>query len=184
MNSRTSFDSRCDVSVIDLPAAGVDHVFAADRAGSRALTIEVVVDGASAWTASFAAPEPGIHALSEVLGTPRATALCVVERGTAFLGDALRPAGFEAIKTRSPIVGARQLLDEALLLLVTPSEVIAIDTAGVRWSTERIAVDGLRLAEVNGEWITGIADPDDDQPHPFSIELATGRVLGGVDIGR
>ncbi len=173
--------SAFDVRVIERPSRPPDHAFAAPGAGSRAVHIRVESRNAPAWTASVAAPEPGRQALSTLLGTPSFTGLCVVERGTAFLCDVLDPAAFTEVATRGPVVEEMALLSEGVLLLLTPWAITDIDASGVRWTTERIAIEGLRIDEVADGLVHGVADPDVGR-QAFTVELATGRVTGGVGI--
>lgn len=177
------FPSEFDASIVDAFAATPDYEFVAGGAGGR--SIQVLVDPwvVPAWSASFAASDPGIRALSALHGTPLATGLCVVERGTAFVGDVLDPAsGFDVVDTGGPVVAAAELASENVLLLLTPWEITAIDADGIRWRSERIAIEGLRVDEASDGWIRGVADPRDVEPRDFAVELSSGRILGGAGI--
>ncbi|HEY0258913.1 MAG TPA: hypothetical protein VGC18_03595 [Lacisediminihabitans sp.] len=175
------FASEFDVAVVEYSGGVPDHVFVAPGAGARAVLIEVEPWGESAWTASFAAPDPGVRALSAILGTPSSTGLCVIERGTAFVGDVLAPDAFSVIKT-GPVVAAEELVGVGMLLLLTPWAITALDRQGLRWSTDRIAIDGLRVDEAGDGWVRGVADPDEDEPRDFALNLATGEVVGGAGV--
>lgn len=176
------FASEYEAAIADHPVGESGYVYAADGAGARAVAIEVEPWGEPAWLATFAAPEPGVRALTALLGTPASTGLCVVERGTAFLGDVLDPAGFIVVETPGPVVGAEELVLDGLLLLLSPWSIVAVGDEGVRWTTERIAIDGLRIDASDGGWVRGVADPNDDEPRVFSVELASGRVVGGTGV--
>jgi hypothetical protein len=180
MITDSHFASEFDVAVVDYVVATPDQAFSAEGAGSRAVLVTVEPWGEPPWTASFAGPDPGCRALTELLGTPSPTGLCVVERGTAFVGDVLEPEGFEVIVTPGPVVAAEELVDEARLLLVTPWAITAVGRNGVQWTTPRIAVDGLRFDEASDGWLRGVADPDDDEPRDFAVDLSTGQVTGGA----
>lgn len=182
MLTQDHFASEFDVAIVDRPVGEPDHVFAATGAGARAVAIEVEPWGEPAWVATFAAQDPGIRALTTLLGTPSPTGLCVIERGTAFLGDVLQPEGFAVVETRGPVVGAEELVADGLLLLLTPWSVVAVDVDGMRWTTERVAIDGLRIDESDGGWVRGVADPNDDEPRDFAVELSSGRVVGGAGV--
>jgi hypothetical protein len=176
------FASEFDVAITDYPTAPSDHVFSVEGAGSRAITVTVEPGGGPIWTAEFAAPEPGRRALSALLGTPSPTGLCVVERGTAFLGDVLHPEGFGAVSTVGPVVAAEELTGEETLLLVTPWAITAVGASGVLWTTRRIAIDGLRVDEACDGWVRGVADPEGDEPRDFGLDLANGHVIGGAAV--
>jgi hypothetical protein len=181
MITHSHFASEFDVAIADYSAAP-DHVFSAEGAGSRAAAVSVEPWGEPPWTAAFAGPDPGRRALTALLGTPSPTGLCVVERGTAFVGDVLEPDGFEVVATPGPVVAAEELVDEGALLLVTPWAITAVGPSGVLWTTPRIAVDGLRVDEASDGWVRGVADPDDDEPRDFAVGLATGQLTGGSAI--
>ena len=182
MITQDHFVSEFGVSIVDSTAGLPDHSFAAEDAGSRAIEVVVEPWGEQSWTAVFAASDPGVRALTALLGTPSLTGLCVVERGTAFLGDVLDPEGFTVVETKGPVVAAEELTGEGLLLLVTPWKITAIDQSGSRWTTERIAIEGLRVDEVSAGWVRGVADPDEEEPHDFALDLATGEIVGGAGV--
>lgn len=182
MITRDHFASEFDATVVEHPGSVPDHVFAAPGAGARVVEIEVEPWGESTWTASFAAPDPGVRALSAILGMPSPTGLCVVERGTAFVGDVLTPDAFGVVKTGGPVVAAEELVGEGLLLLLTPWAITALDRHGHRWSTNRIAIDGLRVDEASDGWVRGVADPAEDEPRDFALNLITGEVVGGAGV--
>ncbi|WP_019145983.1 hypothetical protein [Aeromicrobium massiliense] len=182
MITHSHFASEFDVAVVEYAAETPDRMFSADGAGSRAVLVAVEPWGEPTWTASFAGSDPGRRALTGLFGTPSPTGLCVVERGTAFLGDVVEPEGFEVVATPGPVVAAEELVVGAKLLLVTPWAITAVGASGVQWTTPRIAVDGLRVDEASDGWLRGVADPGDDEPRDFAIDLSTGRVTGGAAI--
>lgn len=120
--------------------------------------------------------------MSAILGTPSPTGVCVVERGTAFVGDVLVPSAIEVVRTRGPVVGAEELVTDGLLLLLTPWAITAVDANGHRWTTGRVAIDGLRIDDVGGGQVRGVADPGDDEPRAFAVDLVTGEVVGGAGV--
>ncbi len=177
MAIRNSFEHRYDATIAERPGVGhPTHAFAAGGAGARAVTVVVEPWYATSWTAEFAAPDPGIRALSGIFSTPNPDGLCVIERGTAFLGDVLTPRGFAVVQTRGPVVDVTEILSSGLLLLLTPWSITALDAQGSRWTTERIAIEALRLDEVSDGWARGWSDPEDDAARRFAVELSSGRV--------
>ncbi|MFN8520945.1 MAG: hypothetical protein U0667_16480 [Chloroflexota bacterium] len=171
-----------DASVVERPRGRPDFEFVAPGAGSRSVWIAVEPKAGSIWSGTFLAPDPGVRALSVLLRTPTPTGLCVVERGTAFLGDVLDPPSFKVLPTKGPVVDAQSLLRYELLLLLTPWAITAIDRGGVRWTTNRIAIDGLRIDSTEDGWAGGVADPEDEDPREFRVNLSTGQVVGGAGI--
>ena len=146
MIANRHFVSAFDVAVVE-HAAAVDHEYVASGAGARATVIAVEPWGQGRWSGSFAAPDPGRRALTAWYGTASPHGLCMIERGTPFLGDVRHPEGFEVSTTRGPVVAAEELVDDDLLLLLTPWAITALDGDGSRWTTPRLAIDGVRLDE-------------------------------------
>lgn len=179
MITNSSFASDFAAAVIDYPAAPPDRMFSAEGSGHRATMISVEPLGDSMWTASFSGPDPGRRALFGLLGTPSRNGLCVVERGTAFVGDVLNPEGFAVVAMQGPVVSVANLVAEQVLLLLTPWAITAVGPGGVQWTTSRIAIDGLRADEACDGWVKGVADPDDEEPRRFAVDLGTGQVEGG-----
>ena len=132
--------------------------------------------------AAFAAPEPGRRALS-ALSDPRARRVSRCRRrGIVFLGDVLDPEGFDVVPTMGPVVAAEELAGEETLLLVTPWTVTAVGASGVLWTTQRIAIDRLRVDEASDGWARGLADPETDEPRDFALDLADGHVIGWAEV--
>jgi hypothetical protein len=169
------------VAVID---AVPDDAFVFERPGSvrnGEVVVEVTTDNGKCWVGAARAGGPSVRgALSGVFSTPAETGLLLLGRGNAYLVDVAAPERFEAIDTGGPVVGVRPVLDEGLLLLASPWTITALGEDGVRWQTGRLAIDGIRLDEVEAGRLAGVADPDDDEPRDFVVELHTGQHEGGV----
>jgi hypothetical protein len=86
------------------------------------------------------------------------------------------------VSTEGPVVGVEQLVEESLLILLTPWSITAVDVEGVAWTSRRIAIEGLRVDEVSEGWLRGVADPDDEEPYDFAVDLRTGEVVGGAGL--
>ena len=175
------FPASYEVAVID---SVLDDALVFERPGSVSngeVVVEVTTDDGRCWVGAARAGGPSVRgALSGVFSTPAKTRLLLVGRGDAFLVDVTAPERFEAIDTGGPVVGIRPVLDEGLLLVVSPWVITALGEDGVRWQTDRLAIEGIRLDEVEGGRLAGVADPDDDEPRDFVVDLHTGRHEGGV----
>ncbi len=184
LSSGGSFPAEYEAEFIDLPGSGeADFTFTDGRGPDRVRAIAVVPTGATPWTGTFAATDPPTRlAVSGIFATPNPTVLSAVVRGTPFLVNARRPANYELVRSGGPVVAVQQAIDDMLLLLVTPWAVAAVGSAGVAWTTRRIAIEGIRLDEIEAGWLRGVADPDDAEPREFAIALATGDVIGGAAI--
>lgn len=178
MNRSDHFVSDFNVSLVEQGSSVAEYSFRARGAGSRAIEVEVVPRGGRAWVGRFAAPEPGVSALSALLGTPDPTWLCIIERGHAFLGNVLEPTTFHELGIAGPVVSAVEAVADGALLLVTPWTVANVGSEGLVWVSPRLAIDGLRIDEVEMGWIAGVADPLDEEGRPFALDLATGELIG------
>ena len=174
------FQSRFRARIVDLPFNGCDYTFKSKGAGARAISLLVEPDDGSSWLATFAADDPlANEALSGIWRTPSPTGLCVIERGTAFLGDVLTPSEFAVIETCGPIVAMKELIEQRLLLLISPWTITAVSAEGVRWVTDRIAIEGISVKGVDSGQLIGVSDPGGDESHGFVVDISTGKLIGG-----
>lgn len=174
------FPTQYEVEVVDLAPESA-YVFG--RAGahhSDDVNILVSTEG-NRWTGVARAGASSLRGtLSGVFATPDAHKFCIVARGDAYLIDAAAPECAKFIDTAGPVMAARALAHEELLLLASPWTITALGAGGFRWRTGRLAIEGIRLDEVQGGWLAGVADPRDDEPRDFAVDLTTGSHRGGV----
>lgn len=153
------------------PASGVD------------VLIEVRLPDGERWVGAVRRPPPTVKgALTAYHPTPYPRRVCVVAGGDAYLIDVDQPKAFEVLDTGGPVVAVHSVVSDGLLLLASPWVVTAIDHNGRAWQTERLAINGVRLDETDDGRLAGVADPDDDEPRDFLIDLRTGRHEGGVPL--
>jgi hypothetical protein len=171
-----------------------DYVIEAAEVSSAAYVFSDGVDGearravfvspfgdAPAWSARLSVARPLTRsACSGDYPTPRPDVVLFVERGVAFFVEARRPERYRVIGTDGPVLGVEPVVREGLLLLLSPWSITAIGGDGLCWSTPRIAIESLRVDEVAGGWLRGVADPRDEEPRDFAVELGTGRLVGGA----
>lgn len=143
--------------------------------------LEVTTNSDDWWLASIRRPPASVRrAVRSVHSTPSPSVMCAVVGGEAVLISATDPARHQWVDTAGPVVTVRPVVAEKLLLLATPWAITAVDQSGVRWRTERLAIEGLRLDEVADGLLAGVADPSDDEPRDFAVDLRTGTHRGGV----
>ncbi|MGH9155949.1 MAG: hypothetical protein ACRD1K_08995 [Acidimicrobiales bacterium] len=148
---------------------------------SGEVIVEVTTDGGRCWVGAARAGGPSVRgALSGVFSTPAKTGLLLLGRGDAYFVDVEAPERFEAIDSGGPVVAVRPALDEGLMLLASPWTITALGDDGVRWQTGRLAIEGIRMDEVQAGQLAGVADPGDDEPRDFVVDLHTGCHEGGV----
>jgi hypothetical protein len=177
-----SFDADYDVEpLIDLPSA-LDYDFHEPGMVPKPdLLLGVTAGDGSSWTGGVRAGGPSVGSpKTGIYTTPNKNKLLVVGRGDAYLIDVRNPAAYEAVSTGGPVVAVKPIPKENVLLLATPWDVTGIGEDGVLWTTERLAIDGLRLDESQEGRVAGVADPKDLEPRDFVIDLRTGKHKGGV----
>lgn len=154
-----------------------DYRFAGPGAGSREIRVLVVPDEGESWVGGYASADPGYKSLSALIGTDSPTGLLVIERGTGFLGDVLQPERFEILPVREPITSWFRVPSSGIVLLGTPWSVLAVESTGVRWVSERLSIDGLVIIGADDNQVWGVADPTDDAERSFTLDIATGALV-------
>ncbi|GAA0616268.1 hypothetical protein HPO96_00430 [Kribbella sandramycini] len=175
------FPAEYEAQLTDLPAAGgADVELVAGSRGSIFVTIEP--SSGPAWTGEFGGEALVRTAATGLYPTPSPVRLCVVDRGTAFLADVLAPARSEQLEIDDPVMDVRPAVSERLLLLIGRWTITAVGPDGIVWTSPRIAFDGLRVDEIGDGLLRGVADPEDDEPRDFAVDLRTAQVVGGAGI--
>jgi len=68
------------------------------------------------------------------------------------------------------------------LVLATPWTIATLGADGRLWESVRLAVDGLQLDRVEGEWVYGVADSSSVEPKSLRLNVHTREILGGADV--
>jgi hypothetical protein len=173
------------VEVVDDVPAGADVVELVRSGPTPAFTIEVATEAGGWWAGVVLSGRPPVaRALQGVWTTPSPATACVIAAGEAVLVDVDEPAeGAGRLVPGDPFTSVRAAADDGLLLLASPWTITAIGADGVRWTTARLAIDGLRLDEVDGGRLAGVSDPDDGEGgRDFVVDLATGAHEGGTPV--
>jgi hypothetical protein len=99
--------------------------------------------------------------------------------GSAFIVDVRSPASAFCVETHGAVTGIGCANAQGLVLLATDWEVFAVKGSALAWRSGRIAIEGVRLDEVDETRLAGVVDEDADEPRNFMIDLVSGRVTGG-----
>lgn len=140
------------------------------------MVVRITPDGEAAWVAM--AEAGGLHSFSGTFGAPRRTTLAIVNGGCAYVVDVLDPAAY-AVIPKAPVtcVSAEPAL--GLLLLATFSELVAIDTDGLLWVTERLVLDDLQIQRVTPDAITATGTTIEGTVRAtVTVDPLTGAVVG------
>jgi hypothetical protein len=181
--SDVAFPAAYEVRLEVAPRGEAIHTFGYPGASGVGTTLgfEIITTSGSRWRGEVMTGRGGVaKPVTGAFSTPNETRLCVIAGGDAYLVDVERPGAFEAVDAAGPVTGVRPLLHEEMLLLHSPWHITAIDRDGVRWHTARLSIEGVRIDEIQGISLAGVADPDDDEPKNFVIDLRTGLHEGGA----
>jgi hypothetical protein len=161
------------------------HLGPPDRQGISPMYVEVEPDKGAPWVATVERPRPTVKgALTGIFTTPSPAQALILAGGDTYLVDVHNPDLFEPVDTAGPVIDVVPAVSDGLLLLASPWAVTAIGPNGVAWQTGRLAIDGLRLDEIDAGKIAGVADPEnDDESRDFAIDLRTGAHEGGTPFG-
>lgn len=184
MHTDVDFPAGYDAQVVEeQPNGDVSYVFGReDRpAAGTEVMVKVEPQDGDRWVGAVRrSPRTVTGVLTGIHPTPNPTRVCILAGGDAYLIDVYRPADYQALNTGGPVVGVYPVISDRVLLLTSPWVVTAVDQSGSAWQTDRLAVNGLRLDEVTAGRIAGVADPDNDEPRDFWIDVRTGRHEGGT----
>jgi hypothetical protein len=136
------------------------------------IVARITPDGRQPWIAMV--ESEGVDYLSGLYASPKSTLLLVINGGTGYLIDVTEPGSYSTLGF-SPITSVSAVESLGLILMTGFSELGALDTKGLLWTTERLVWDDLTVVAVSAEKIsiTGSYDARVD------IDPRTGEVLGG-----
>lgn len=173
-----AFDRAWDATITEFGSHLADYGFPSTSDPGPALTLDVLPYEGPEWVGNYSTTR-AYRGVTGAFGTPSPTHICFAARGTAYLSDVLDPATTTCLELGGPVREIVELPKERLLLLGTPWKVTALGHGSIAWITNRISVETLRLDEVLGHYVLGVADEDDDEPREFAIDLRTGHCQGG-----
>jgi hypothetical protein len=114
------------------------------------LVLRVEPQASDAWVGFV--ESGGLHRSQLLVSGPGSQQLVAVNGGCAYLIDVLQPMRYE-VAPASPILRAEGVTEPALLLLVTFTDLVAIDPVGLLWRTDRLVLDDLMLVGATRESI-------------------------------
>ena len=110
---------------------------------------------------------------------PNPDELCAVAGGYAYIIDTLHPEHSTLIALM-PVVEARPLAEQNLLLFTGFHILIAWGPDGEAWQTQRLSWEGIRITRIEGDTLYGTGwNLRTDKEVPFAVDLRTGQHQGG-----
>ena len=114
-----------------------------------------------------------------VFACPKASELCAVAGGYAYLIDTEHPERFTHIAFR-PVVEVRVLLPQGLLLFVGFHSIVAWGDDGIAWESARLSWEGVRISGIKGNVLHGMGwNLMTNKEVAFTLDLLTGQHQGG-----
>lgn len=138
---------------------------------------EVTLAEGGRWVGMFEAS--GLGGTTGLFATPSPGGLCAVVDGLAYLVDVENPERGAALMKHQvhQVVGAQA--EPPLLLVVGPTDLVAVGIDGIEWATPRLAVDDLRVEFVKGNRITCSLDSLGGSP-TIVLDAKTGDQIEGT----
>jgi hypothetical protein len=114
-----------------------------------------------------------------VFACPNPQEMCALAGGYAYIVDTTQPEHCTHIEMK-PVVEARTLVPQGLLLFVGFHSMIAWSASGQAWETARLSWEGVGIIRVEGNTLHGMGwNLLTDREVPFEVDLLTGHHQGG-----
>ncbi len=109
--------------------------------------------------------------------TPNLAEICAVSGGYAYLIDTAAPERFTMLPFR-PVLEARPLVAESLLLFIGHHAILAWGRNGQAWQSGKLSAEGVTITGVESGVLHGLGwDLSNDQETPFALDLRTGHKI-------
>jgi len=163
--------------------ASLSHYFypgASQIGGHDGMLVEVYPDEYAAWQGTFAFGKVIPNGLSGVFAMPNPQQICVVSRGSGYLVSVINPTSWECIDA-IPVIGVYPVLAQGIVVFASFTNLVAYGLEGVKWRTERLTWDGMKITELTDRFIKGeFWDLRNESTAEFIVDLATGSHEGGA----
>ena len=148
-----------------------------DRVGAY---LRVVPQNGTPWVGFFALGFDSAQVAHGIFSCPDAGSFCVAAGGYAYIVSAAGPQNWEQVNQR-PVLEIKSVLHLKLLLFIGFTSITACGETGMQWTTERLSWEGLSIAEIKGEKLSGTGwDALKDKDVAFEVDLRTGKSRGGA----
>lgn len=115
-----------------------------------------------------------------IFAAPGENELCALAGGYAYVIDTLEPKRCTLLNLK-PATSMHVAREAGLLVFTGFQTLMAWGTGGVRWQTERLSWEGVRVTDVTELEARGFGwDLMTDKEVPFAVDLTTGRHSGGA----
>lgn len=144
--------------------------------GGDGLIVKIIPKVDKAWIGVFEFGTSGETGLSNVFRIPNSPKLCVVANGAGYIVSSLDKTYCLSVNA-VPIKDVRISEKEGTVIFADFTDLIAYDDQGIKWCTERIALDGFTISSISDTVITGeYYDPRSDDIEFFTVDLSSGDI--------
>jgi len=142
---------------------------------------EVHPEKGDPWLGTFAFGTVEPKGISGIFTTPSPDRLCVVARGEGYFISASTPTTWEPVQA-TPIIDVRPIRAQGVIVFASYTDLVAYGPAGIKWRTQRLTWDNLKITEVTDSFIKGeFWDILSEAMAGFTVDLATGTHQGGIE---
>ncbi len=111
---------------------------------------------------------------------PDPLSICVVVSGEGYIVNVRNPTKWVSIAL-SPVMHICRTPDNSMVVFGGLVELVAYDESGVQWISKRVSIDSMQNLRCGSGIVTGEYQDMDDAIKTFSVELGSGKVIGGVE---
>jgi len=162
----------------ELPGSGQAVVYqpsGSSSHGKDGLLLRLRPGGGNEWLGCFAFGHRSYP--SGVFATPDPEHLCVISHGTPYWVNTRDPLDCSILEF-APVLEARPLSEQKLLLMADFISIALIDGDGKVWRSPRLCWDELRITQIEEGVVSGLGyDPLNVGESHFSFDVKTRRVL-------
>ncbi len=178
------FDCSYEFEVLsEIPPTDIPRFYypgAVPYGGKDGVIVKISPPRKESWLGTFAFGQIAPKGLTGVFSTPNVNRLCVVSKGNGYLVSAGEPQDWESIKA-IPIIDARSFPKSGIIVFAHFTGLVAYGDKGIRWKTERLSWDNLKIISTTEREITGeFWDIRSESTQRFVVDLVTGNHSGGI----
>ncbi len=164
----------------ELPSDGRGTVFhypgaIRDRT-TGGLLIKVKPKTGQPWIGSFASGCRSAAVLTEIISCPDASEICVVSSGAAYVVRTDDPTKWQTLPC-FPVTQALEIPAHNLLVFSDFTKLVAFGTEGVKWISPRLAIDELKILEVENDCLRVSAWRGGQKAEIDQVDLSTGEQI-------
>jgi len=143
--------------------------------GNVGVIIKMTSSAMKSWLGVFAF---GMGAFSGVYAMPGKRTFCVVSKGNGYIVSVDQPESFKIVEC-DPVTDVKVSTEHNIVIFASYTELVAYGEIGLLWRSDRLAFDGLRITNVDGDFILGkYFDLRSEKMEKFSVNLSDGTHTG------